>query len=111
VAVAEKFTKGKSDMTDSGASFVAILFGLGVFAVIVAIGWRSVQNRRILRLRDADGQETIIIAGEDDDVSSIVTTTTTETAQTATAPAPPAGVADTGIAEPAPAPEFGRKVT
>jgi hypothetical protein len=108
VAVAEKFTKGKSDMTDSGASFVAILFGLGVFAVIVAIGWRSVQNRRILRLRDADGQETIIIAGEDDDVSSIVTT---ETAQTAPAPAPPPGVADTGIADPAPAPEFGRKVT
>ena len=39
---------------------MAILFGLGVFAVIVAVGWRSVQNRRLLRLQDASGQETII---------------------------------------------------
>lgn len=76
-------------MTDSTSTLLAILFGLGVFAIIVAIGWRSVQNRRILRLRDASGRETIIVAGEDDDVSSIVTTTA-ETVQ------------------PAPAPDFGR---
>lgn len=62
-------------MTDSETTFLAILFGLGVFAVIVAIGWRSVQNRRILRLQGADGQETIIIAREGDDISSVVTTT------------------------------------
>ncbi len=66
-------------MTDSAASFLAIIIGLGVFLVIVAVGWRSVQNRRILRLQGADGQETIIVAGEDDDISSVVTTTTTET--------------------------------
>jgi hypothetical protein len=72
-------------MTDSTSSLLAILLGLGVFAIIVAIGWRSVQNRRILRLQDADGHETIIVAGEDDDVSSIVTTTA-ETAQPAPAP-------------------------
>jgi hypothetical protein len=95
-------------MTGSAASFLAILFGVGVFAVIVTVGWRSVQNRRILRLQGADGQETIIIAGEDDDVSSVVTTTT-ETTQPAPAPAPSAGVVDTGVADPAPAPEFGRK--
>jgi hypothetical protein len=77
-------------MTDSESSLLAILFGLGVFAIIVAIGWRSVQNRRILRLQGADGQETIIVAREDDEISSIVTTTT-ETEQ------------------PAPSPEFGRK--
>ncbi len=56
---------------------MAIIFGLAVFALIVAVGWRSVQNRRILRLQGANGQETIVIAGEDDDVSSIVTTTET----------------------------------
>ncbi|HEX8572343.1 MAG TPA: hypothetical protein VF759_06295 [Allosphingosinicella sp.] len=76
-------------MTDSTSTLLAILFGIGVFAIIVAIGWRSVQNRRILRLRNADGQETIIIAGEDDDISSVATTTT---------------VAETTRA----APEFGR---
>ena len=64
-------------MTNSASTSMAILFGLAVFAVIVAVGWRSVQNRRILRLRDANGQETIIVAGEDDDVSSVVTTTQT----------------------------------
>ncbi len=69
-------------MTDSSSSLLAILLGFGVFAIIVAIGWRSVQNRRILRLRCADGQETIIVANEDDDVSSV-----TVTAQ-ATQPAP-----------------------
>ena len=63
-------------MTDSAASFMAIVLGLGVFLVIVAIGWRSVQNRRILRMKDADGHETIIVAGEDDDVSSVTTTET-----------------------------------
>jgi ABC-type hemin transport system substrate-binding protein len=58
-------------MTDSEASFIAILFGLGVFAVIVAVGWRSVQHRRIVRLQGANGQETIILAGEDDEVVSV----------------------------------------
>lgn len=81
-------------MPESTSSLLAILLGLGVFAIIVAIGWRSVQNRRILRLQDANGHETIIVASEDDDVSSVmssVVTTSTETTQ------------------PAPAPEFGRK--
>lgn len=64
-------------MTDSASSFMAIIFGLAVFALIVAVGWRSVQNRRILRLQGANGQETIIVAREDDDVSSVVTTTNT----------------------------------
>jgi hypothetical protein len=80
-------------MTDSTSSLLAILLGLGVFAIIVAIGWRSVQNRRILRLRGADGRETIIVAGEDDDVSSIATTAET----TPAAPAPdPAGSGTAG---------------
>ena len=74
-------------MTDSTSSLLAILLGLGVFAIIVAIGWRSVQNRRILRLRGADGQETIIVAREDDEISSIVTTSA-ETPQPAPAPEP-----------------------
>ena len=56
---------------------MAIIFGLGVFLVIVAVGWRSVQHRRILRLQDANGQETIIVAGEDDEISSVATTTET----------------------------------
>lgn len=64
-------------MTDSSSSLIAIIFGLAVFALIVAVGWRSVQHRRILRLQDANGHETIIVAGEDDDVSSIVTTAET----------------------------------
>jgi hypothetical protein len=76
-------------MTDSASSFLAILLGLGVFAIIVAIGWRSVQNRRILRMRGADGKETIIVAGEDDEISSI-DSTTIETTQ----PAPPPAAAD-----------------
>ena len=81
-------------MTQSASSLMAILFGLGVFAVIVAVGWRSVQNRRLLRLRGASGQETIIVAGEGDDVSSVVTT---ETRKSAAAPAqdqPPETLAD-----------------
>ncbi|MEO7541142.1 MAG: hypothetical protein ABIS66_04240 [Sphingomicrobium sp.] len=57
---------------------MAIIFGLAVFAVIAAVGWRSVQNRRILRLKDANGQETIIVASEDDDVSSVATSTDTK---------------------------------
>jgi hypothetical protein len=73
-------------MTNSTSTLLALLLGLGVFAIIVAIGWRSVQNRRILRLRGADGQETIIVANEDDDVSSVVTTTSTETTRVASAP-------------------------
>jgi hypothetical protein len=79
-------------MTDSESSLLAILFGLGVFAIIVAIGWRSVQNRRILRLQGANGQETIIVAREDDEITSVASATT---------------VAEP--AQPAPAPEFGRK--
>ena len=66
-------------MADSTSSLLAILLGLGVFAIIVAIGWRSVQNRRILRMRGADGRETIIVAGEDDEISSVVTTAAAET--------------------------------
>lgn len=77
-------------MTDSTSSLLAILLGLGIFAIIVAIGWRSVQNRRILRLQDASGHETIIVAGEDDEV----TTVAASTAQSVQAAA---------------APEFGRK--
>ena len=64
-------------MTDSASSFMAIIFGLGVFLVIVAVGWRSVQHRRILRLQDGKGRETIIVAGEDDEISSVATTTET----------------------------------
>jgi hypothetical protein len=60
-------------MTGSTSSLMAILFGLGVFSLIVAVGWRSVQNRRILRLQRANGDETIIVAGEDDEVSSVET--------------------------------------
>jgi hypothetical protein len=77
-------------MTDSTSSLLAILLGLGVFAIIVAIGWRSVQNRRILRLQNANGQETIIVAGEDDEISSVATTRVEST-------------------QPAAAPEFGRR--
>lgn len=64
-------------MTNSASSFMAIVFGLAVFAIIIAVGWRSVQNRRILRMRGADGHETIIVAGEDDEISSVATTTET----------------------------------
>jgi hypothetical protein len=64
-------------VTNSASSLMAIIFGLAVFAIIVAIGWRSVQNRRILRLRGADGHETIIVADEGDKVSSISTSTET----------------------------------
>jgi hypothetical protein len=76
-------------MTDSTSSLLAILLGLGVFAIIVAIGWRSVQNRRILRLQGSNGQETIIVAREDDEITSVAT----------------AGQATT---QPAPATDFGR---
>jgi hypothetical protein len=86
-------------MTDEAATLMAIIFGIAVFAVIVVIGWRSVQNRRIVRLQGADGQETIIIAREDDEISS-VETTTTETA-------PPVEAVTTD--GPEPAPEQGRK--
>ncbi len=64
-------------MTESSSTFMAILFGLAVFALIVAVGWRSVQNRRILRMAGANGTETIIIANEDDDVTSVATTAET----------------------------------
>ena len=76
-------------MTDSASSLLAILLGLGIFAIIVAIGWRSVQHRRVLRFQDA-GKETIIVASEDDEVRSIDTTTTAETTQ----PAPPSPPSD-----------------
>lgn len=91
-------------MTDSASSFMAIILGFGIFLIIVAIGWRSVQNRRILRLRGADGQETIIVAREDDDISSVVTTTTETTPP---APAPSVLVVNTGAVDPAPALESG----
>jgi hypothetical protein len=77
-------------MTGSTSTLLAVLLGLGVFAIIVAVGWRSVQNRRILRMQGPNGQETIIIAGEDDEISSVAT-----------------AVAET--AQPAAAPEFGRR--
>ena len=77
-------------MTDSSANFWAIILGLGVVLVIVAIGWRSVQNRRILRMRDASGHETIIVASEDDEIST-VTTAETERPEPASAPAPDFG--------------------
>lgn len=80
-------------MTNSTSNLLAILLGLGVFAIIVAIGWRSVQNRRILRLRGADGRETIIVAREDDEISSVVATTA-ETARSAPAPGPGQSAAD-----------------
>ncbi len=64
-------------MTESSSTFMAILFGLAVFALIVAVGWRSVQNRRILRMQGANGTETIIVAGEDDEVTSVATTAET----------------------------------
>jgi hypothetical protein len=64
-------------MTNSASSFMAVVFGLAVFAIIIAVGWRSVQNRRILRLRGADGHETIVVAGEDDEIRSVATTTET----------------------------------
>ena len=76
------------EVTQSASSFLAIVFGLGVFAIIVAVGWRSVQNRRILRMQGADGQETIIVAREDDDVSSVVTSAETIQSEAAPAPAP-----------------------
>ncbi|MEO7751409.1 MAG: hypothetical protein ABIS09_08835 [Sphingomicrobium sp.] len=66
-------------MTDSASNFMSIIFGLAVFAVLVAVGWRSVQNRRIMRIEGADGQETIVVADEDDQISSVVTTNSTET--------------------------------
>ena len=84
-------------MTESASSLMAILFGAAVFVLIVAVGWRSVQNRRILRLQGADGRETIIVAGEDDEISSVVTTS--ETVQPAPAPAPAVVVVNNGVAE------------
>jgi len=70
-------SQGEIQVTNSASSVIAIIFGLAVFTVILAVGWRSVQKRRILRLQGADGQETIIVATEDDDVTSVVATTET----------------------------------
>jgi hypothetical protein len=92
-------------MTHSQSTLLAILLGLGVFAVIVAIGWRSVQNRRIVRLQGADGQETIIVAREDDDISSVVTHRGAPQPE----PVPTTVVVNTGAPDAAPAPDFGRK--
>ena len=66
-------------MTNSTSSLLAILLGLGVFAIIVGVGWRSVQNRRIVRLRNANGDETVIVAREDDEIRTVDTVTTVET--------------------------------
>jgi hypothetical protein len=93
-------------MTESAATLMAIIFGIAVFAVIVVIGWRSVQNRRILRMQGADGQETIIIAREDDDITNVVTTTT-ETA--APEHVPPADDVRTDAPDPESESGFGRK--
>ena len=92
-------------MSDSESSFMAIIFAIGVFTLILALGWRGVQNRRILRLRGANGQETIIVAREDDEISSVVTT---EPTQPPPAPAPSVIVANAGVTDPGVAPEFGR---
>lgn len=66
---------GSIIMTYSAVNLMAILFGFAVFLVIVAVGWRSVQNRRILHLKSATGEDTVIIAGEDDEVTSVATST------------------------------------
>lgn len=87
-------------MAHSSANLTAILLGLGIFLIVVAVGWRSVQNRRILRMQDAQGHETIIVASEDDDVSSVVTTT--ETSHPASVPAPSATGAETPAVDPVP---------
>lgn len=94
-------------MPESTSSLMAIMFGLAVFTLIVAVGWRSVQNRRILRLKGADGQETIIVAREDDEISSIVTTA--ETAQHADPEVVAVPVAVP--VEEGPAQKFGRAAT
>ena len=73
-------------MTNSASTLIAIIFGFAVFAVIVAVGWRSVQNRRILRLQSADGKETIIVAGEGDEITSVATTAETRAAMTSPGP-------------------------
>ena len=94
-------------MTNSVSSVISIIFGFAVFTVILAVGWRSVQNRRIMRLQGADGQETIIVAGEDDDITSVVATTAHSAP--AAAPAPSVVVVNTSGADPASAAEFGHK--
>jgi hypothetical protein len=96
-------------MTNSASTITAILFGLGIFAVIVAVGWRSVQNRRILRLQGSNGQETIIVAGEDDEISSVATTTETERRKTVPAAALRVEEVHAAAADVDAAPEFGRK--
>ena len=78
------------EVTITTSSLMAIILGLGVFLIIVAVGWRSVQNRRILHMQSTDGQQTIIVAREDDNISSIVTTT--EVSQSASASAAPTPV-------------------
>ena len=94
-------------MTSFDINLMAIIFGLAVFAVIVAVGWRSVQNRRILRVQGANGQETIIVAREDDEISTIVSTAG---APTQPAPTPSVVIVNTGEADPTP-PTFGKRET
>ena len=93
-------------MTESAANWMAIIFGVAVFALIVVTGWRSVQNRRIVRLQGADGQETIIVANEGDKVTSVVTTTA-EPSQPPMSVSP-AIAANTQADEPQPPPVFGQ---
>ena len=95
-------------MTEPAVNLTAIMFGLGVFLVIVAVGWRSVQKRRILRMQGANGQETIILAREGDDVSSVIITTT----ETAVEPAAMSLADDadrTVVPTHLSTPDFGRK--
>jgi hypothetical protein len=73
-------------MTNSTSSLIAIILGLAVFAVIVAVGWRSVQSRRILRLQGLDGKETIIVASEGDKITSVATATEARSAPATTSP-------------------------
>lgn len=94
-------------MTDVAANWMAIIFGVAVFAVIVVTGWRSVQKRRIVRLQSADGHETVIVANEDDEISSVVTTTT-GSSQPPPTPASPSVAVNADVTIPEPAPVFGR---
>jgi len=95
-------------MTDPATNFMAIILGLGVFLVIVAVGWRSVQKRRILRMQGANGQETIILARERDDVSNVIITPT-ETALEPAATLPVEDANGTVVPDDHAVPEFGRK--
>ena len=92
-------------MTSIDINFLTTILGLSVFAVIVAVGWRSVQNRRILRVQGANGQETIIVAREDDEISTIVSTAGPTPPPV---PTPSVVIVNTGEADPTP-PTFGKR--